>query len=499
VPFSLSEINAYDGWTWSWSDNGSNYTDIGQTISLSLSDAGNHQVQVIAYNIHGCYDTLTFNVFVYPYAELEATTQWPSVCVDYPTELNCVANGAVTPVAFHWTATPPDPTLNPNIQNPVVSPQVSTTYQCRMLDANGCYDSTTVTVNVRPRMAGTIVGAPGSACTDKQVQLTFYEIVSPQSGASYYWMFDGGTPPTSSMETPTVMWSTPGQKNIQLTITEPGCEETFELDYTVHPDPEALFSATNNTGCQPIEVSFANASQNLESPSYLWDFGDGNTSTETNPSHLYEVPGDYSVTLTVTNQTGCVNTLTMNNLVEVYAVPVADFTAEPGAATIDNPTIRFTEGIDIPYSIIDWDFGDGATNSGDASPRHTYGAAGNYTVIMYTETVHGCWDRDTLQVAILEDLKIYVPNAFTPDGDGLNDCFSVGGTTGDVIDAFQVIIYSRWGELIYDSPVDDPYCVWNGKDMSGKPVTPDSYVYRIFGKDFRGAKKVYEGVVTIVK
>jgi gliding motility-associated-like protein len=260
----------------------------------------------------------------------------------------------------------------------------------------------------------------------------------------------------------------------------------------------ALFSVTGNTGCQPIEVSFINNSQNLESPAYAWNFGDGTTSAETNPIHLYEVPGNYDITLTVTNQTGCVNTLTMADAVEVYAVPVADFDADPQAATIDNPTIRFTENIDIPYALINWDFGDGATNEGDDNPRHTYGAAGTYYVVMYTETEHGCWDRDTLEIGILEDIKIFVPNAFTPNGDGLNDCFSVGGTTGDVIDAFRIIIYSRWGQIIYDSPISNPDCVWDGKDMNGKMVTSDSYIFRIYGKDFRGAKKVYEGVVMMV-
>ena len=64
---------------------------------------------------------------------------------------------------------------------------------------------------------------------------------------------------------------------------------------------------------------------------------------------------------------------------------------------------------------------------------------------MYTETEHGCWDRDTLEIGIVEDIKIFVPNAFSPNGDGLNDCFSVGGTTGDIIEVFRIIIYSRWG------------------------------------------------------
>jgi gliding motility-associated-like protein len=500
VPFSLKELNAYDGWEWKWFDDGLNQMALGQTISLSLTDAGVHQVRVIAYNIHGCYDTLNFTVNVYPYSQVQAFTDLSSVCIDYPAQLSATS-GPVSIVNYYWTANPPDASLagQQNSASPVVTPQITTTYQCKIKDDNGCFDSTTVVVNVRPRLAGDIVAYPGFSCTDKPVQLNFQPIISPLPGASYYWVLADGVPPTSSSTQPNVIWSAPGQKSIQLTITEPGCEETFYFQYTVNPDPLAAFSASNNTGCQPVQVSFSNGSSNLENPSYLWDFGDGGTDMQTNPTHVYTDPGHYDVTLTVTNSTGCINTLTINDIVEVYEMPVADFTADPQAATIDNPTIRFTDESSLPWSIIDWDFGDGATTSGDGSPRHTYGAPGSYTVIMYTETEHGCWDRDTLEIGIMEDIKIFVPNAFSPNGDGLNDCFSVGGTTGDVIDVFHVIIYSRWGEQVYESQITNPDCVWDGKDMNGNLVTPDGYVFRIFGKNFRGARKVYEGIVTIVK
>jgi gliding motility-associated-like protein len=120
-------------------------------------------------------------------------------------------------------------------------------------------------------------------------------------------------------------------------------------------------------------------------------------------------------------------------------------------------------------------------------------------VVMYTETEHGCWDRDTLEIGIVEDIEIFVPNAFSPNGDGLNDCFSVGGTTNDIIDIFHIIIYDRWGGLIYDAPINDPNCVWDGRNMKGVLVPADTYVFRIFGKNIRGAKKVYEGMIMVVK
>lgn len=500
VPFSLKEVNAYEGWEWTWFDDGINQSALGQTISLSLTDAGVHQVRVIAYNINGCYDTLNFTVTVYPYSEVQAFTDLSSVCIDYPARLNATS-GPVSIVTYYWTANPPDASLagQQSSATPVVTPQVTTTYQCRISDNNGCFDSATVIVNVRQPISGNIIAYPGSSCTDKPVQLNFQPIIAPLPGATYAWILADGVPPTSASTQPNVIWSTPGTKNIQVTISETGCQETFYLQFTVHPDPLAAFTASNSSGCQPIEVSFNNGSSNLENPSYVWEFGDGSTETQANPTHLYENPGQYDVTLTVTNATGCVNTLTVFGIVEVYEVPVADFSADPQAATIDNPTIRFTDESSLPWSIIDWNFGDGATASGEGSPRHTYGAPGNYIVIMYTETEHGCWDRDTLEVGISEDIKIFVPNAFSPNNDGLNDCFSVGGTTGDVIDVFRIIIYSRWGQLVYDSQISNPDCVWDGKDMNGIIVTPDTYVFRIFGKNFRGAKKVYEGMITVVK
>lgn len=502
VTFTMEELIAYDGWAWSWEDDGTNYTATGQNISLELTEAGVHPVTVIAYNINGCYDTLTRPVTVYPYAYPQASTSIASVCIDYPTDLSIVPTGPVSITNYYWTANPPDASLagQQSIASPTVTPQVTTTYQCRITDNHGCLDSATVVVNVRPRLAGNILGAPDFQCTDKSVQINFEASVTPLPGATYAWTFDDGVPSTSSSATPPqIVWSTPGLKNITLHIEELGCEETFYFQYTVYPDPLAGFTASNSFDCQPVTASFTNGSSNLENPSYLWEFGDGATSIEVSPTHTYEIPGKYDVTLTVTNSTGCVNTLTIYDIVEVYEVPVADFIADPQAATIDNPTINFSEQINIPFSLIQWDFGDGGTNTGEPDPRHTYGAPGSYLVVMYTETEHGCWDRDTLEIGIVEDIKIFVPNAFSPNGDGRNDCFSIGGTTGDIIDVFQIMVFSRWGELIYESHISDPDCIWDGKNLAGELVTADSYVFRIFGQNFRGAKKVFEGIVTIVK
>jgi gliding motility-associated-like protein len=502
VTFTLEELNAYGGWQWDWFDNGGNHTATGKNISLSLTDAGPCDVRVIAYNIDGCYDTIVRTITVYPYAFPEAATNLSSVCIGYPAVLSIAPTGPVSITDWYWTADPPDASLagQESSPGPEVTPQVTTTYQCRITDNHGCLDSATVVVNVRPPISVQIFADPDSTCTGKPVQVDFQPVVPPLPDASYYWTFDDGVPATSTLsKPPQVIWTNHGLKTITLNITETGCEEDFSFQFQVNPDPVSAFSAANNKGCQPVSVSFTNTSSNLENPAYLWDFGDGTTETQANPSHTYTEPGHYNVTLTVTNSTGCINTFILNDAVEVYEVPVADFTADPQAATIDNPTINFTEQVNIPFALIEWDFGDSTAVSTENNPRHTYGLPGNYLVVMYTETEHGCWDRDTLEIGIVEDIKIFVPNAFSPNGDGLNDCFSIGGTTGDIIDVFRVIIFNRWGAQVYESHITTPECVWDGKDQHGNPVTADTYVFRIFGQNMRGAKKVYEGMVMVVK
>ncbi len=294
VPFTLEETSgdAVGGWEWTWVDNGPQAAS-GQTINLSLTDAGPCVVQVIAYNENGCYDTITRTVTVFPYSEVEAFTDLASVCIDYPAELSATT-GPVTITNYYWTANPPDASLagQQNSASPNVTPQVTTTYQCKIKDNNGCFDSTTVVVNVRPRIAVNIFANPDSTCTDKPVTVDFQTIVAPLPGAEYAWTFDDGVPATSTAaHPPQIIWSNAGLKTITLHIWEDGCDSTFTWHYMVNPDPLAAFTASNSFGCQPVTATFNNSSSNLENPTYLWEFGDGTTETQANPSHVYENPG----------------------------------------------------------------------------------------------------------------------------------------------------------------------------------------------------------------
>jgi gliding motility-associated-like protein len=280
-------------------------------------------------------------------------------------------------------------------------------------------------------------------------------------------------------------------------VSEPGCSREFNLQFNVFAKPIPDMSASQEDGCLPLEVQFYNESTELDSPIFFWDFGDGSTSQDVDPVHVYNTPGLYSVTLKARNGVGCEDIITYQDMVEVFPQPIAGIEADPLAATIDNPKISFFEMIQGNYNEIEWDFGDGNTST-ENDPVHYYTAPGLYDVIMYTENFEGCWDRDTLQISITEELKIYIPSAFSPDGDGLNDCFAIRGTTHDVINNFTVVIFNRWGQQIYHSSIGNPDCVWDGTGLEGEIVPTDTYVYRIYGEDYRGGKHNFTGLLTVV-
>ncbi|MCE2822524.1 MAG: PKD domain-containing protein [Saprospiraceae bacterium] len=147
-----------------------------------------------------------------------------------------------------------------------------------------------------------------------------FDNTSSDNATTFAWSFPGGSPDTSSLENPVVVYNAPGQYNVTLIASNPaGADTVVFVNYIqVGSVPVAGFSnATNGT-----VVSFTNSSTNATS--YSWDFGDNSGSSETNPVHTYAADGVYTVTLSATNSCG---TVTSTQTVTVTTAPSANFTA----------------------------------------------------------------------------------------------------------------------------------------------------------------------------
>ena len=174
---------------------------------------------------------------------------------------------------------------------------------------------------------------------------------------------------------------------------------------------------------------------------------------------------------------------------------MADFTSDPyfGVTTIlEQANYEFTNqstGADF----YQWMFGDG-TGDTTTDATHTYTAAGTYDVTLIATTIFGC--ADTIMqtpVIIIDEPSLWIPNAFTPNGDGINDFFGIYGTS---VKSYHMEIYDRWGELIFQN--DDYFPTWDG-NYHGKPLNVGVYVYLVQVDYKDGTSMFRKGDVTLIR
>jgi len=208
---------------------------------------------------------------------------------------------------------------------------------------------------------------------------------------SRLWDFGDGT--TSTEQDPSHTYTDAGEYTVSLTVTGPAGKDTFACDSCIivtAPPPTADFLANPTSGTYDLAVEFTDASTG-PIDSRLWDFGDGSTSTELNPTHLYTVAGKFTVTLTVTGPGG-LDTLICDSCIEVLdPPPTAGFDMDPTSG-VQDLLVSFTDASTGVITSRVWDFGDGAT-SVELNPTHIYTEAGLYTV---TLLVTGPGGSDTM-------------------------------------------------------------------------------------------------------
>lgn len=357
--------------------------------------------------------------------------------------------------------------------------------------AAGCTDTVTQQVSVNP--TPDVQFTAGNSCIGDDVTIANNTTPNDNTIAQWDWTFGDGN--TSSNVQPVHQYSGLGTFTIQLTATsDSGCIASASQDVEVYPYPTTGFSFSAFEGCAPFDVVFEDESTinpNYSIGSYEWSFGDGNTSTSGSPSNTYTSSGTFDVSLITTTQDGgCSDTLAYSDLVTVFLTPEASFYFDPENPTTLNPTIQFFNTTTDGAEYI-WNFGDGNTSTA-VNPENEYLEEGSYFITLIA-TNGICTSSASDSITINPETFIYIPNAFTPNGNELNDGFIPKGI--GIID-FNMTIYDRWGnQLYYTATMDEP---WNGL-LDGREMPADVYVYRIDIVDILGEERCYRGSVTLVR
>ncbi len=361
---------------------------------------------------------------------------------------------------------------------------------------NGCSSTRSININVSPLPVADFEAAP--SCANSAMQFNSTSTISSGSIIGYQWNFGDSAATASTQQNPSFIYTQPGTYNVTLIVTSnDGCHDTIIQQVTVHPLPTAAFHNISAAGCGPVIVQFNDSSfiPSGNVVSWHWDFGDGGTSELQNPSHAYSISGNYSVTLTVTSDSGCTNSVTMQNIVTVYPSPQAGFEPDAYTHSIDVPTFEF-QNLSTGGNTYNWTFGDGG-NSTAYEPTHSYPDTGWYHVTLWVTNSFGCWDSISKNVYVEPLFEFYIPNAFTPNADGSNDGFNVKGI---YIVNVDMNIYNRWGDLIYHSAGRDN-ADWDGSVQGhcNGPASEGVYVYDISVKDVWGKTHQQYGHVNLVR
>lgn len=252
--------------------------------------------------------------------------------------------------------------------------------------------------------------------------------------------------------------------------------------------PNASFIYNKNEGCGYLNVKFIPI-QISDTINYLWNFGDGKTSTNISPNHIYAKQGNYNVSLTITFKNSNQNdTKNINNLIKVYRMPLAKF----DYTKTDN-NISF-KNLSVNYDKCKWLIDSKVME--EENPEYTFNINGNYKIKLIAYSNEGCTDTVNKNINIVNKPTIQIANAFSPDGDGRNDDFGPGET--ELLDyIYTFVIYSKSGQIVFES--NDVQNKWNGTKKNGQPAEKDKYFWKIVGKDKYGNPFEQSGDVTLIK
>jgi len=491
-PFTINIISVGGSAT-----EGTDYTDIPASVTIPTGQdsvgililpyydgatEGDETVILVIQTSPCGYDTLT--ITIKDYINIETFANDTMLCmgqtgpVSIPISVS--VSGGLSPVIYHWSN-------DAVTSSTIVTPSVTTTYTVTVSDICGLVVDTVV-VTVYPKPVISIIPDNPFICSEDTISLT-------ATGAdSYIWSPSAGLSSTTgatvdAFPLTTTTYTVTGTDNN-------GCSDTATVVVSVFPSPNVEFTAYPYSDCEPLWAAFTdNSTSDSSIISWLWNFGDpesgSNTSTEQNPSHFYNYDGTYNVTLSVTTINGCIEIYTSHGMITVYPQPEANFYAQPEVALTQNPVISFTDQSSNNTSYWNWNFGDpgsGINNtSTEQNPSHTYNSEGIYDVLLIISNYNNtCFDTIIKQVEIV---NLTIPNVFTPNNDGKNDCFHIINI--EKLKNNQLIIFNRWGNLIYEK--SNYQNDWDGKNC------PAGVYYYILKLPDNNSNYHDSGTVTIIR
>jgi gliding motility-associated-like protein len=505
APTSFGSTSGVNGgssitnYNWTWGDATPNTSNpIAFSPQHTYGAAGVYPVQLVVTNADGCKDSITQNVTVNGLPIVDFN--FNNICEGAPTVFNNTTNpNGNTMSNWYWDFTS-NGSVDDNSMSPTITYPTSGNFNVTLVGVTnlGCSDTIKKIISVFSNPVARF--ASTRTCLGDYTNFYDQSYIIGNNGAinQWAWDLDGNLLPDATTQNALTVFQNYGPHTVGLTVTTTyGCTNTTTTSVYVNPIPVVEFMADKTSGCEKLPVIFTNNSYIPAGSiaTYSWNVGDNTTTKGFDLTHTYPA-GLYSVTLTAVSDSGCVATRIKPKYIDVWPTPIADYFANPQTADVLEPVINFQNTSGGVYNQFWWFFGDGsAVDSVTHHPTHIYSDEyiTPYMTTLIVKNSYGCSDTLSKLVEIHPNYVIYIPNAFTPNGDGLNDIFQPKGYFIEKIDIF---IFDRWGEQIFHS--NDFAKGWDGT-IKGKLAENSVYVWKAIVVDTKHKKHELNGHVTLMK
>lgn len=492
-----------DSWEW---DFGNGNFSTNQNPTVSFPTPGNYSIQLNAKGNNMCEDSITKMITIHP--KPTADFDFDTVCNETPSNFVNLSleNGGTVIDNLNWNFG--DGNFS-NLENPTHTYLNDSIYSVQLIaeSAFGCKDTVIKDVIVWPNpevdFSATHVCLENA--TDFTDLTTISNTVPNNSLLDWEWNFGDGS--TSNLQNPIHEYSNDGTFNTVLEVTSNrGCKNQMSKAVIVHPLPEVSFVGFGIEGCSPVCPDI-NSTSTINSPSNItnleWTLSDGSSFNGSILSECFESSIDDSryldLTLKATSNEGCIAEHTEDSYIAVHHNPIADFYYSPEEPSVIEEEVDFYNTSSYANSY-EWTFGNlGSSNLMNPSIVFPY-AHDHHKVMLIAKTTENCADTLTKIIEITDKIIFYIPNAFTPDNNNVNQNFQPVFTSGFEPQNFVLTIYNRWGELIFKS--HDASKGWDGTYgmKSGETVQSGTYIWKIVFEETMSSKMhVHQGQVTLLK
>ncbi|MBK6362646.1 MAG: gliding motility-associated C-terminal domain-containing protein [Saprospiraceae bacterium] len=363
-----------------------------------------------------------------------------------------------------------------------------------LVGIESCKDSIDFTVNVYPEIKADFM-YEYDTCQAENVQFTDLSFSGAGPVKSWNWLVENNKILQTDFD---YGFETPGEKPVRLIVGDENlCFDTIQKIVSYFPIPGLIVIEPDNfVGCSPGSIFFNNLSSPIdETYTVNWNFGDGKTTNEISPVHIYEQPGVFTVSVEIISPIGCQTSQVFNDWITILEKPVAGFSFTPDDPNIFNNTIQFFDESQKAVGWF-WQFGENGV-SYISEPSFVFRDTGLIEVLQVVRHESGCTDTAIAYIDIAPVILVFLPNAFTPNGDGLNDVFLPKGYFKG-IESYNMTIWNRWGEKIFET--DDPLVGWRGtKNNEDSVCPPGVYIYRLNYLTPRLENVLKEGQVTLIR